>query len=556
MPHCPSCDREVDGAYCPFDGTPLAHVGRAAALPKVGDQIDGRYVLLEELGRGGMAIVFRASNVTLGHDVAFKVLLPRYGEDRRMVTRFAREARAASQIDHVNVVKVYDFGFAEQGYYFLAMELLEGEPLRDAIRTRLSTARALSLLGRISAGMARAHELGVVHRDLKPENVMISRTRSRDSVTIVDFGLSKLDDGEQAALTREGDVIGTPDYMAPEQWRGQGVDARVDVYAFGCMAYELLTGALPFDGDSLVAKLSQHLHAQPLELAKHPDAHDLPPGISELVMKCLAKDRIDRYPHMGRVHAELEKIVGAYQKERREEARPAAPAPVATLVAPVEEHTMDRRELLAEITRLRGVRQHRLAELSPTLLGHALTSEVRALIAAIDIAEQHSTMLGEELALAEASLEEALRARRQKEAELRAALIEANLQLAVMRSALPGHVTGPGRPLETVELSAEEALQDDDPVTDVESARRALGHAEHRLALFTSSGDRAIEDAELRLGDAVMASGAADAELAKHYEGLERLLYDVSPEAVLDLAQIDQAILRYRRRLEALEQSA
>src|SRR5688500_627657 len=162
MPHCPTCDREIDGTFCPFDGSPLAHVGRPAVLPQAGEEIDGRYRLIEELGRGGMAVVFRAANLTLGHDVALKVLRPRWASDEKTVARFAREARATSAIDHVNVVKVYDFGWAERGYYFLAMELLDGRPLRADLDEgkRVPAARALALLGQIAAGMARAHEMG------------------------------------------------------------------------------------------------------------------------------------------------------------------------------------------------------------------------------------------------------------------------------------------------------------------------------------------------------------------------------------------------------------
>jgi hypothetical protein len=551
------CDREIDGTFCPFDGTPLAHVGRAPVLPEVGEEIEGRYKLIEELGRGGMAVVFRALNLTLGHDVALKVLRPRWASDRNTVARFAREARATSQIDHENIVKVYDFGWAERGYYFLAMELLAGRPLRAEIEggNRLSPARAIFMLSKIADGMARAHEVGVVHRDLKPENVMVRRSGGRDYVTIVDFGLSKLTEGEQM-VTREGDVIGTPDYMAPEQWKGTGVDARADVYAFGVLAYELLSGELPFQGETIVAKLQQHLAVEPLDLARHPGAPHVPPELTPIVMKCLAKDTLDRFPHMGRVKLLLEPIAEAFAKEHRaQDARSTVPAPMATVFAPIEETALDRRELLEEIGRLRRVRQHRLAEITPNVFGGDPPPAMRALIAAIEAAEAAADALGEEAALADASLEEAQRARRQKEAELRAGLIEANLQLAVLREALPGHVTAPGKLTETMEMASSEVLLDE-PVEDVDSARRALARAERRLGDFAGAKDEAVEDATRRLSEANAASSAAEAELARHYERLERELFSTSPAEVMELSELDRALSRYRGRLEHLDRDA
>src|SRR5690606_1730875 len=192
-------------------------------------------------------------------------------------------------------VKVYDFGYAQEGFYFLAMERLEGQPLAHLIdgATRLRPGRAMRLCLEMADGMARAHELGVVHRDLKPDNVMVRTVGGRERVTIVDFGLSKIQEGE-AAVTGEGDVIGTPDYMAPEQWQGRAVDTRADVYSFGIMAYELLAGAPPYTGDTLIQKLQQHLYAIPLALGDHPRVKDLPAGLSDLVMRCMAKDPLDR----------------------------------------------------------------------------------------------------------------------------------------------------------------------------------------------------------------------------------------------------------------------
>ena len=555
MPRCPTCERDVEPApFCPHDGTPLSHLGRVPVLPQAGDAIEGRYELIEELGKGGMAFVYRARSLALGHDVALKVLRPSWAEEKRTVARFAREARAASQIDHENVVKVYDFGWAEEGFYFLAMELLAGRPLHDVAYDgpRMRSGRALDLLVQVASGVARAHELGVIHRDLKPENVMVLRKHGRDSVTIVDFGLSKVVDG-QGGVTREGDVIGTPDYMAPEQWRGASVDARADVYSFGVMAYELFAGAMPFGGDTILAKLHQHLHVEPTPLDRHEGARDLPEGISALVSRCMAKDRLDRPAHMGIVSRELARIDEAYRDAHRSgTVVGVAAVPMATVFAPVEDAGLDRAGLQGEIARLRRVRQHRLAALTAESFGGTLPEAIHALIAAIERSEAEVEQAGADVAIAEASLSEAERARRAKEAELRAALIDANLELAVLRSALPLSVTSPGRrEAATIDL-ASTSVDDGVDLDDVAKARAALAKAERRLAQLVSAPDEAIADAERRLDEALAQMRELDDALAVHYEALEARVREIDARFVSSLAEIDAAIATYRERLHRL----
>ena len=565
MAVCPTCGLDAQREqYCPRDGTPLAHLGRGpAGMPKIGDRVDGRYALLEELGKGGMAVVFRAHAEALDREVALKVLYPRWGEDRKTVARFAREARATSHIDHDNVVKVYDFGYAPEGFYFLAMELLEGETLAKLLERAKSLRpnRAMHLLLEVADGMARAHELGVIHRDLKPENVLVRTNGGKERVTIVDFGLSKIDEGgEMMILTGEGDVLGTPDFMAPEQWQGGHVDARADVYAFGVMAYEMLSGALPFGGDTLIQKLQAHLNDVATPLAEHPKVAALPPGLSKLVASCMAKDPADRPPHAGKV---LQILAAIDEESRQASAEPTrmgvGPAPTATVMAPVDDVGLDRLGLLTEIRRLGRVRQSRLVDLVPRVFGASPPGEVLDLLARIADAEAELSRSEEELALAEAALKEAQRANRTKEAELRAGLVEANLELAVLRDALPGEVTAPhARGDDTIAMDSTGSRPSEPPVDDSEAARlqRALRRAETRLASFVRATDNAVTDAEARLDAAIEQQSASEEPLEAPYAELERALREMpgaDPSGFDELSQLEGALASYRVRLELLE---
>jgi len=565
MAVCPTCSQEVgDALFCPHDATPLSHLGRGrASLPKPGDSVDGRYQLVETLGKGGMAVVFRASSSALGHDVALKVLYPRWAEDQKTVARFAREARAASQIDHDSVVRVYDFGFAQEGFYFLTMELLEGKPLAE-LNIPLRTGRAVRLLTEIASGLARAHELGVIHRDLKPENIMVSPEGPIERVKIVDFGLSKIDEG--AMLTGEGDVIGTPDFMAPEQWQGLPIDTRADVYAFGILAYWMLSGELPYQGDSLIQLLQQHLYADPLPLAERKGVRALPTPIADFVMKCMSKDALDRPPHMGKVHAELIRLEEASREISASPTRIGlGPVPMTTVVSLADGMLLDRFELLNELARLKQVRRKRLTELvpkvypqaAPPLLVHML-DQIRAAEATVEVAEQ-------DLALAEVVLTEAQRAHRFRDAELRARLVNANLELAVARKALPGEFTGGLQDGSTINISVSQAPEASWPPTDVSAdgdldrARLVLRRAEERLANFVRTPDQAVVQAEEQFDAALSVKESHEPPLAAFYAQLEAALRsapDAGKGQLDDLDAIDGVMDAYRSRLAILEHHA
>ncbi|GMR24447.1 MAG: hypothetical protein BMS9Abin37_2993 [Acidobacteriota bacterium] len=263
------------------------------------------YEILEEISRGGMGIVYRAVDVKLNRHVALKVLPPALVEDEERRRRFVHEARAAAALQHPNIATVFEIDEAD-GITFIAMELIEGEPLSDVLsRERLPLERCLQLAEEIAGGLSRAHEKGVVHRDLKPSNIMIDPD---GHPKIIDFGVAKLieildaDNSEAATAikeTRPGELLGTVAYMSPEQAKGKSVDHRSDIFSFGIVFQEMLSGHSPFDRDTVAETLAAILKESPAKLSG--DAEKLQ-GILD---KCLAKDPGSRYQAMDVVVGEL-----------------------------------------------------------------------------------------------------------------------------------------------------------------------------------------------------------------------------------------------------------
>ncbi|HKU44164.1 MAG TPA: serine/threonine-protein kinase, partial [Polyangiales bacterium] len=232
--------------FCPSCGAAAQSGNAATKDPLIGRTIGGSYCILELVGVGGMGRVYRAEQRMLGRTVAIKVIHPHLLSDEQSVARFYTEARAASRLNHPNSVSIIDFGRTDDGILYLVMEYLQGKDLARLMREDgpLPTARICDIVSAVLEALGEAHALGVVHRDLKPENVIIERLKSsRDLVKVVDFGLAKLLSGQQgqASITLPGLVCGTPDYMSPEQGRGEEVDARGDIYSVGVMLFELLT---------------------------------------------------------------------------------------------------------------------------------------------------------------------------------------------------------------------------------------------------------------------------------------------------------------------------
>ncbi|HTD62013.1 MAG TPA: serine/threonine-protein kinase, partial [Gemmatimonadaceae bacterium] len=249
MKTCPTCGTEypVSERFCPKDGSALRSADVHADL--VGQVVAERYHVLQKLGEGGMGQVYLAEHVRMARRCAVKVMSPNLTRDPDAVSRFNREAANASRITHPNVAAIYDFGETSDGLIYLAMEFVDGEPLTKLIQRlgALPLARAVNIARQTADALTVAHELGIVHRDLKPDNIMIGRGREgADMVKVVDFGIAKASQNEAQKVTKTGLVVGTPEYMSPEQLAGDKLDGRSDVYSLGLVTFVMLTGKLPF----------------------------------------------------------------------------------------------------------------------------------------------------------------------------------------------------------------------------------------------------------------------------------------------------------------------
>ena len=247
---CPACGTTYDDAvtFCPADGVALRPVGGDSSL--VGAVINGRYLVTARLGEGGMGTVYLGRHVRLPQQVAIKVMRPELLADPTSLARFNREAANAASIEHDRVVRVYDFGDTEDGLVYLAMEYVPGRTLKEVVTTDgpLPPGRAAALMRQVAEGVEAAHRLGIIHRDLKPDNILVVRDPDgTERCKVLDFGIARPVSGGETALTRSGYIVGTPEYMSPEQVLGGELDARSDVYALALVAYFVLTGDLPFD---------------------------------------------------------------------------------------------------------------------------------------------------------------------------------------------------------------------------------------------------------------------------------------------------------------------
>jgi eukaryotic-like serine/threonine-protein kinase len=311
---CPQCGSEYDEEqrFCPRDGSTLRRSDPASDL--AGQVVADRYHVLRKLGEGGMGQVWLAEHVKMGRKSALKVMHPSMGADADAISRFNREATNASRVSHPNVCAIYDFGETPEGMIWLAMEYVDGEPLTRVIERSgaLPAPRAAELVRQTAAALAAAHELGIVHRDLKPDNIMVARGRDgADVVKVVDFGIAKAAAADVQQVTRTGLVVGTPEYMSPEQLAGDRVDARSDIYALGLVAFTMLTGALPFPSRTVQEAMIMRLTERPRTLAEMRPGVDWPAALQRALDRALARDAAERPASAADFAAELRSAADA-----------------------------------------------------------------------------------------------------------------------------------------------------------------------------------------------------------------------------------------------------
>jgi serine/threonine-protein kinase len=291
----------------------------------VGQVFSNRYRIEREIARGGMAEVYLARDESLNRLVALKALFPEFAREPSFVERFRREAQAAANLNHPNIVGIYDWG-QESGTYFIVMEYVEGRSLRDLMRNEgpVDPGRAADITAEIASALSFAHRSGVVHRDVKPGNVLIT---PQGHVKVTDFGIARA--GTSDGLTQTGSVMGTATYFSPEQAQGLAVDGRSDVYSLGVVLYELVCGGVPFVADSPVSVAYKHVREDPLPPSQRNT--DVPKALEQIIMSALAKEPDQRYQSADDMRADLLRF-------RR--GRPLAAAPVTAIVAEIPTGTV------------------------------------------------------------------------------------------------------------------------------------------------------------------------------------------------------------------------
>ncbi len=296
----------------------------------IGQILNDRYKVVEEVGRGGMSAVYKGIHELMDRTVAIKVLLPQLVSDQISIKRFQQEAQAASHLQHPNVITVYDYGFVASGQPYLVMDFLEGESLADIIRRdkQVPVKRMIPIFMQACEALEHAHQKGVIHRDLKSSNIMlIDFEGKKDFVKVVDFGIAKLmpSSGKQSQnLTQTGEVFGSPIYMSPEQCMAQSLDARSDIYSMGAMMYESLTGQPPLMGNSIIDTMQMHMSTPPKPFRESRPDLDIPEALERVVLKALAKKPEQRYQSMQELRDAMEGVSKLLDKEKLFGPGPAA----------------------------------------------------------------------------------------------------------------------------------------------------------------------------------------------------------------------------------------
>ena len=290
---CPKCQTEnpPESKFCMECATPLeADVVHTKTLETPTEELTrgtvfaGRYEIIEELGKGGMGRVYRVEDTNIKEEIALKLINPEIASEKKTIERFKNELKIARKISHKNVCRMFDIN-EEEGTPFITMEYVPGEDLKNFIKKqgKLKEERVISIAKQVCEGLSQAHELGIVHRDLKPQNIMIDE---RGSAKIMDFGIAR--SIEAPGMTQTGVMIGTPDFISPEQAEGNETDQRSDIYSLGVILYEMVTGSLPFKGDTALSVALKHKSQLPRDPRKlNPEVSA---DLSRLILICLEKD--------------------------------------------------------------------------------------------------------------------------------------------------------------------------------------------------------------------------------------------------------------------------
>lgn len=278
----------------------------------IGSVLADRYEIIDEVGHGALGIVYRARHLIMDKTVAVKVLFEEMDKDENTFLRFQREAQAASSMSHPNIVTVYDFGISKNNTPFLVMDFIEGQNLKEVIKKqgRLPVDRSVKIFLQMCSALEHAHSKGILHRDIKPENVVLVKTAwNPEFVKLVDFGIAKYvnePNRNNKKLTADGQVLGTPAYMSPEQIMGGRLDARSDIYCMGVLMYNLISGKLPILGRDSAETMSKHITDLPIELADACPEIKIPFRLQRAIMKTLKKHPQDRHQSMKELLVELE----------------------------------------------------------------------------------------------------------------------------------------------------------------------------------------------------------------------------------------------------------
>ena len=346
---CPSCQKAVEGTppFCPLCGAPLPHL--PGPDPLLGRTLLGKFKINKLVGEGGMGAVYIGEQALGAHsrNVAIKTLHAHLSRDEKIKVRFQREVGTLATLEHPNTVQVFDFGETEDHVLFIVMEFVKGRSIAAILEKDgpIPAARVENILAQICGSLAEAHGKGIVHRDLKPDNIILTeRAGQKDFVKVLDFGIAKRGgeaDRNEAKLTQQGMVLGTPPYMSPEQFTGEPLDARSDIYSLAVMAYEMLTGVLPFDASTAWEWATLHMTAAPKAIEAMPNGAALPESMRSAIMRALAKNKEQRFATITEFHDRFAGKVSASPEELAQKQRTANHKSLAPSPSPMRAGTAD-----------------------------------------------------------------------------------------------------------------------------------------------------------------------------------------------------------------------